>query len=46
MCMHSRRFQNLKEEWQQHFMDFCTGKKILPLTYDPFFKKMFHPAPA
>lgn len=24
-------------------LDFMTGKKTLPLTYDPFFKKMFHP---
>ena len=24
-------------------MDFCTGKRTLPLTYDPFFKLIFHP---
>lgn len=24
-------------------LDFMTVKKTLPLIYDPFFKKMFHP---
>ena len=24
-------------------MDFCQGEKSLPLTCDPFFKKIFHP---
>ena len=37
------QYQGLNEEWKQRFMDFCLGKKTLPLTYDPFFKKLFHP---
>ena len=36
------QFERLDERWKQRFLDFCTGKKTLPLTYDPFFKKMFH----
>jgi len=38
-----RQYRELEENWQQRFMDFCIGKKTLPLTYDPFFKKIFHP---
>ena len=37
------RYQALNSDWKQRFMDFCTGKKTLPLTYDPFFKRIFHP---
>lgn len=33
----------LNEEWKHRFLDFCQGKKSLPLTYDPFFKQIFHP---
>ncbi len=33
----------LNKEWRQRFLDFCRGKKTLPLTYDPFFKQIFHP---
>lgn len=36
-------YEALEENWRQRFMEFCTGKKTLPLTYDPFFKKIFHP---
>ena len=36
------RYQALNDEWKKRFMDFCTGKKTLPLTYDPFFKRIFH----
>ncbi len=36
-------YQALNPEWQQRFLDFCQGKKSLPLTYDPFFKRIFHP---
>lgn len=36
-------YQGLNEEWRKRFVDFCQGKKSLPLTYDPFFKKIFHP---
>ena len=37
------RYQALNNDWKQRFMDFCTGRKTLPLTYDPFFKRIFHP---
>ena len=40
--LYGRYFQ-MDEEWRQKFMDFCCGKKTLPLTYDPFFKLIFHP---
>lgn len=33
----------LAEEWKQRFIQYCQGKKTLPLTYDPFYKKIFHP---
>lgn len=33
----------LNGEWRQRFLDFCQGKKTLPLTYDPFFKRIFNP---
>lgn len=33
----------LNTEWKRRFLDFCRGKKSLPLTYDPFFKQIFHP---
>lgn len=36
-------YQGLNEEWKRHFLDFCQAKKTLPLTYDPFFKRIFHP---
>ena len=36
-------YQSLDAEWQRRFLDFCQGKKSLPLTYDPFFKRIFHP---
>ena len=36
-------YQRLNQEWKQRFLDFCQGKKSLPLTYDPFFKRIFHP---
>lgn len=37
------RYSQMDQEWKRRFMDFCCGKKTLPLTYDPFFKKIFHP---
>ena len=37
------RYLTLREPWKQRFMDFCTGKKTLPFTYDPFFKWIFDP---
>ncbi len=33
----------LNETWKKRFDDYMTGKKTMPLTYDPFFKCMFHP---
>ena len=33
----------LDETWKKRFDDYMTGKKTMPLTYDPFFKCMFHP---
>ena len=38
-----RKFQQLDEPWKKRFLEFMTGKKTLPLTYDPFFKKLFQP---
>lgn len=38
-----QQFQMLDHGWQKRFLDFSVGKKTLPLTYDPFFKWMFHP---
>lgn len=38
-----QQFRGLNERWQKRFLDFYTGKKTLPLTYDPFFKRIFHP---
>lgn len=37
------RYSQMDQGWRKRFMDFCCGKKTLPLTYDPFFKKLFHP---
>lgn len=38
-----RRYFQMEQGWKQRFMDFCCGRKTLPLTYDPFFKQIFHP---
>ena len=35
--------RGLGTEWKEAFLDFCRGKRSLPLTYDPFFKYLFHP---
>lgn len=37
------RYSQMDKAWRERFMDFCCGKKTLPLTYDPFFKRIFHP---
>ncbi len=37
------QYSHLHGEWKTRFIDFMTGKKTLPLTYDPFFKCIFHP---
>ena len=31
------KYQQLDENWKSRFIKFMTGKKTLPLTYDPFF---------
>ena len=36
-------YANLHGEWKQRFVDYMLGKKTLPLTYDPFFKRIFNP---
>ena len=33
-----RSYRALNDSWKEQFLDFCQGKKSLPLTYDPFFK--------
>ncbi len=37
------QYECLDERWKQRFLDYCSRKKTLPLTYDPFFKRIFHP---
>lgn len=37
------QYERLDDHWKQRFMDYCMGKKTLPLTYDPFFKSIFNP---
>jgi hypothetical protein len=36
-------YRTLQEDWRKRFVAFYEGKKTLPLTYDPFFKYIFHP---
>lgn len=36
-------YQGMSGKWQERFLNFCTGKGGLPITYDPFFKKIFDP---
>ncbi|MCD8361653.1 MAG: PD-(D/E)XK nuclease family transposase [Lachnospiraceae bacterium] len=36
-------YHAMDKQWRHRFLDFLTGKKSLPLTYDPFFKRIFHP---
>lgn len=38
-----REYSVMRDEWQKKFMDFCTGKKTLPILYDTFFKRIFNP---
>ena len=37
------QYERLDDRWKQRFQDYCNRKKTLPLTYDPFFKRIFHP---
>lgn len=38
-----QQYERLDEHWKRRFMDYYIGKKTFPLTYDPFFKCIFHP---
>lgn len=38
-----RMYCQLSPHLQTRFVDFMTGRRTLPLTYDPFFKKIFNP---
>ncbi len=38
-----RNYQNMNTFWKQRFLDYFAGRKTLPFTYDPFFKRIFHP---
>lgn len=33
----------MDKTWKKRFEDYMTGKKTMPLTYDPFFKCIFNP---
>ncbi len=37
------KYQLMEERWKEHFCDYFAGKKTLPFTYDPFFKRIFNP---
>ena len=37
------RYLSMNGKWRQALLDYLTGCKTLPLTYDPFFKRIFHP---
>ena len=38
-----RMLATMEESWRQRLLDYMTGKKTLPFTYDPFFKMVFNP---
>ncbi len=38
-----REYEHLSMDIQKKFLEFCMGMKGLPLSYDPFFKKIFDP---
>ncbi len=37
------QYQQLSSPWKEQFLSFMEGNGFLPLTYDPFFKSIFHP---
>lgn len=37
-----RDFLNMNDEWKNRFLDFCQGKKTLPLMYEPIFQMIFN----
>ena len=36
------KFEELSRQGRRELIDFCTGKTLLPLTYDKIFKKVFN----
>lgn len=36
-----REFLSLNDEWKERFLNFCQGKKTLPLMYEPIFQMIF-----
>lgn len=36
-------YHRFSDDWKRRFMDYWMGKKTLPITYDPFFKRLFNP---
>lgn len=38
-----RRYLSLNETLRRQFMDFCTGRKTLPILYDTVFKRLMNP---
>lgn len=36
-------YLKMKEDWKTGFLEFCQGRRTMPLLYDSFFKRMFHP---
>jgi hypothetical protein len=38
-----RLYTRLNGGWKKRFIDYMTSRKTLPLTYDPFFKRIFNP---
>ena len=39
----SATFFNWEEQYQNDFLDFCTGVRGVKLLYDSFFKELFNP---
>ncbi len=37
------KFEALNEAFKERLLEFCEGARGIPLTYDPFFKKIFSP---
>ena len=39
----NKAFRNWKYEYQEEFLDFCTGVKGIKILYDSFFKEIMNP---
>ena len=39
----NKTFRNWKYEYQEEFLDFCTGVKGVKILYDSFFKEIMNP---